>query len=109
MQNPKRNIAISSVFAMLLYFVPNMVQDVHRILGHPDYPIESHAPTGVQLLNQSERCPVCIFEFNVVDEAAIFVYVPLLQSEISLFAENCENQVQNKIFHYYNLRAPPMA
>jgi hypothetical protein len=94
---------------MLIYFVPNLVQDIHRVWGHHEVHHPLGALEGSQFQNQSAKCPVCVFEFNIVDEIAYFIFVPLLDSQTTLFAEKSENQFRNTTFHYYNLRAPPQA
>lgn len=109
MNNSKRQIALSSVLAMLLYLVPNLVQDIHRIWGHEEHQFKIHNLSGHQFVSQSEKCPVCIFEFNVTEDIQHFVFVPLLQSNAVLFIEKQQNQTQKKTFCYYNLRAPPQA
>jgi hypothetical protein len=109
MQNSKRRIALLSILAILLYLVPNMVQDVHRVLGHHEHHITSPKYSDTQIQNQAEKCPICVFEFNVIEKAESFAYFPFLKSESSIFRDKCESQIQNKAFHYYNLRAPPLA
>lgn len=107
MQNPKRQIAFLSVLALLLYLVPNMVQDIHRIWGHHEHPLELLPQTGKQFQKQSEVCQVCVFEFNVVDQLESSIYTHSLTTEPFLFASKQEDQVQKNTFHYYNLRGPP--
>lgn len=109
MQIPKRRIAFLPVVAVLLYFVPNLVQDIHRVLGHPDFLVKSTSQSGIQLYSQSDKCPVCVFEFNVVDQLENTVYIPSLNIESFLFTPKQEDQIQNTTFDYYNLRGPPEA
>ena len=109
MQNSKRNIALSAVLAMLLYFVPNLVQDFHRVWGHQEHHISYQDHSDTQFQDQAEKCKVCFFEFNIVDEIEAFVYMPSLQTAVSSFSDNSDNQIQNKAFQYYKLRAPPQA
>jgi len=105
----KRQIAFSSLLAMLLYLVPNLVQDAHRIWGHDKHQFEIHDLPGYQFVNQSEKCPVCIFEFNVTEDIQHIVFEPLLKSNAVLFIGKQYNQAQKKTFSYHNLRAPPQA
>jgi hypothetical protein len=107
MQNSKRQIALSSFLVMLLYLVPNMVQDIHRIGGHQIHFGESHQQPGIQLYSQQEECPVCVFEFNVVDQLKNTVYIPYLRTESFVFTSNREDQFQKITFQYHNLRGPP--
>ena len=109
MQNSKHLIVLSSLMALLLYLGPNMVQDVHRVFGHHDHPVSFQAHSTNQFQNHGEKCPICFFEFNVVDELTTFVYIPVIRVAVSLFAYEYDNQIQNITFHYYNLRAPPEA
>jgi hypothetical protein len=109
MKNSNRQLALSSVLVLLLYLVPNLVQDVHRVWGHHDHSVSFQSRSIVQFQNHSEKCPICFFEFNVVDEINAFVYIPVLPTTVSMFVDQFVNQVQNKTFHYYNLRAPPRA
>lgn len=108
MINPKRHIALSAVLAMLLYLVPNLVQDVHRVWGHHEHHTINF-DSNSQLEDQYADCPICIFEFNVVDEIDTFVYIPILLTQTIIFVENRADLIQNKTFYYYNLRAPPQA
>jgi hypothetical protein len=109
MHHSKRRIVLSALFALLIYFVPNMVQDIHRVWGHHEVHQQLNTKAGTQFQNQESQCPVCVFEFNIVDEIVNFIYVPQVFSQPTLFAAKSENQIQNKAFHYYNLRAPPQA
>lgn len=86
-----------------------MVQDVHRVLGHHSNPVSFQSHSTSQFQNNTEKCPICFFEFNVVDEIKTFVSIPVIRTAVLLLADECDNQIQNKIFHYYNLRAPPEA
>jgi len=109
MIKPKRHIALTSVLAMLLYLGPNMVQDIHRVWGHHEHHHTINSDKNPQLESQYADCPICVFEFNVVDEIDTFVYIPILSTQTIIFVENRADQIQNKAFHYYNLRAPPQA
>lgn len=109
MQNSKQQIVAASLLALILYLAPNLIQDIHRISGHRLHYDESPALPGLQLSNSVEKCPVCVFEFNLVEEIADFIYVPVLKVETLVLATFQENQVQNNAFHYYDLRAPPKA
>lgn len=109
MQKSKHYLVLSSVLALLLYLGPNMVQDLHRVFGHHDHYVPFQTNSNTQFQNQTEKCPICFFEFNIVDELSTFAYVPLVQTAVCLFADECDNQIQDKTFHYYDLRAPPVA
>ena len=109
MHNSKRQIALSSILAMLLYLVPNMVQDVHRVFGHHHNPAPTIALSGIQLHNHHVKCPVCVFEFNFVDQVENSVFKPDLRTLPFLFASKQTDQVHKITFSYYNLRGPPEA
>jgi len=109
MHNSKRQIAFSAVMAMLLYLLPNMAQDIHRVLGHHEIHTETISPKSLHFLTHFEKCAVCAFEFNIVDENPCLLYVPMIQTENLIYSVKPENQLQNNAFHYYNLRAPPQA
>jgi len=109
MQKSKHSIVLSSLMALLIYIGPNMVQDVHRVFGHHNHPVSFQANSTNQFQNHSEKCPICFFEFNVVDELNTFVYIPVIRVAVSLFAYEYDNQIQKITFQYYNLRAPPEA
>lgn len=109
MQNSKRQILFASVLALCLFLVPNLVQDFHRISGHQTRFVVKHAFSGLQVSSSVEKCPVCVFEFNIVEEITNFVYIPVLKVEAFVQATLHENQFQYEAFHYYNLRAPPVA
>lgn len=109
MQNSKRQLAFSAVLAMLLYLVPNLVQDIHRVWGHHQHQNNFSSNAGIQLHSHYDKCAVCVFEFNVVDELPDFVFDAVLHKVISLYVANQDHQIQNTVFNYYNLRAPPGA
>lgn len=109
MQNSIRKVALSSLLAMLLYLVPNLVQDTHRIWGHHGYNIDNIAHRGLQLHNSFEKCAVCVFEFNIIDEPTNFIFTSIPHATPFVSVCTIDNQILNKAFHYYNLRAPPQA
>jgi hypothetical protein len=106
-QISKRRIAFLPFFAMLLYLVPNLVQDLHRVWGHPDFQAANIAQSGMQFHHKADNCPVCVFEFNVVDRFENTVYIPSLKTESFLFSPKQQDQIPNNTFDYYNLRGPP--
>jgi hypothetical protein len=64
---PEHNIRIASLMALVLYFAPNLGQDVHRVFGHM---LDRHYhpyTTGNQISTHSTQCPVCVFEFTFVE------------------------------------------
>jgi len=99
----------------MFYLVPNLVQDIHRVFGHHnEHPeILSHEyichdlSAGIGFNNQSEECPICVFEFNVLEEPSKFVFTPVSISFPFILSAESNNQLQNHTFLYYNLRAPP--
>ena len=107
MHIPIRRIAFLPVVAVLLFLVPNLVQDLHRVLGHPYFHAEGIAQSGIQLQCKADICPACVFEFNVVDQSENTVYIPSLKTESFLFNPKQDDQIQNNTFEYYNLRGPP--
>ena len=107
MKHYKRKHIVSAFVAILLFLVPNFVQDYHRIWGHQDKFAESILTSGIQIHEHHEKCAVCKFEFNVIEDIAFCVFAPSLSSTHCLFADKGENQIQQSAFHYYNLRAPP--
>ena len=109
MKQSKRKIAVLAVFAILLFLAPNFVQDYHRIWGHQENFCESLTVSGIQIHEHHEKCAVCKFEVNIIEDIVFFVYAPSLSSEHYLFEGKKENQIQKTAFHYYNLRAPPKA
>ena len=110
MHNSARRIFISSSLVLILYFVPNLVQDLHRIFDHHDLKqyFGCAAPGRFVLHSTHEKCSVCAFEFNVVEKQENLFYTPVLPVMITLFTENTGNHIPDRSFHYYNLRAPPI-
>ncbi len=94
---------------MLLYLGPNLVQDLHRIFGHPIQFGENHNLSDIQLFSHADKCPVCVFEFNIVEESKTFEFIPFLKIETFILETVAENQIQNTYFYYYNLRGPPQS
>lgn len=107
MQNTKRRVALVSVLLLLLYLGPNLVQDVHRIVGHQIHFGEIHNQPGILLFSQREECAVCVFEFNIVDESKTFVFVPVFNAEKFRIETLTKSQIHTIYFSYYNLRGPP--
>ena len=108
MLKSKHFIVLSSLMALLIYLGPNMVLDVHRVFGHHHHHCASNSGTGFHRVH-SEKCSVCTFEFNVVDEPNNFRFNPLPQTISFLMPVAIHNQFQNSTFKYYQLRAPPLA
>ncbi len=109
MIHSKQQVAASAIIAILLFLAPNFVQDYHRIWGHRENPAESVVSSGFQFHNHHEKCAVCVFEFNIVEDIPFYHFRPDLHSKHFFFTEKIQNQVQESAFHYYNLRAPPKA
>jgi hypothetical protein len=107
MKHYKRKHIVSAFVAILLFLVPNFVQDYHRIWGHQENFCVSLTVSGIQIHEHHEKCVVCKFEFNIIEDIAFCVFAPSLSSTHCLFADKRENQIQQSAFHYYNLRAPP--
>jgi hypothetical protein len=104
-----RNSAIAAIFAALLYILPNLVQDLHRILSHHEISFSLRDYTRQSVNHQDEKCPVCIFEFNSADEIKIEFYPAVLSSSNFTYCENDGNQFALKVFNYSQLRAPPVS
>jgi hypothetical protein len=109
MPNSKRQKVLSFLLVVLLYLVPNLVQDIHRVFGQHENFVEHNSKYGNQIHLHHEKCLICVFEFNVVDQDLIPVFASIQQNVSLLLTSGKENQLQNKAFHYYNLRAPPQA
>ena len=103
----KRRIAFSSVLALLIYLLPNLVQDIHRVSGNHEIYKDYSAIPGEQLHLVSDKCAVCVFEFNVVSGIENFVYVSLQQTQRFLLNTKQEHQVSEAVFYYYQLMEPP--
>ncbi|MFZ4549486.1 MAG: hypothetical protein ACOYN4_18710 [Bacteroidales bacterium] len=109
MKNSKPQVAASAIIALLLFLAPSFVQDYHRLWGHQEKSVEILSDSEFQIHNQHEKCAVCVFDFNIVEDIAFYHFTPDLHSTHFFFIENNQNQVQESAFHYYNLRAPPKA
>jgi hypothetical protein len=86
-----------------------MVQDYHRVWGHHGHEAVKSLNHERQLGNLKEECPVCVFEFNFVEEVGSFHFTPETRINLFVYAEKSENQFAYKSIRYYNLRAPPQA
>jgi hypothetical protein len=107
MRISNRRTSFLPLFALFLYLVPNLVQDLHRVWGHPEFQVGDIAQNGIQIHCLTDKCPVCVFEFNVVDQLEYFNYTAYLKTEYFLFTSKQGDQIQKITFHYYNLRGPP--
>ena len=108
MQKTKRVAALSSLMALLIYLGPNLVQDIHRVFGHHHHHSASHAATGINHTH-GERCDVCTFEFNIVDEPQSSGMDSFSFSVSFSMPVQIHQQFENNCFKYYQLRAPPLA
>lgn len=109
MPNTKRQLALASLLAVLLYLIPNLVQDIHRVFGHHGHHSEKSTRPGKQIHESSEKCTICTFEFTVFDEIEHPLFAHVHQTVSLLLGADLENQVHNEAFYYCNLRAPPQA
>ena len=109
MKHLKRHAAASAILALLLFLAPNFVQDYHRIWGHHENHTERISNSGLQIHEHHEKCAVCVFEFNTVDDIPFYVFSPNLPAEQCFYAEKSKSQALKSAFYYYNLRAPPKA
>ena len=97
---------IFALLVLLVYFVPNVFQDFHRVFGHK-HSVFHEIPTDLGINHQEEKCLICVFEFNIPD-APLKDYSSLkaYQPESSFFIQ-FDNQLTEFNFLYFNLRAPP--
>ena len=99
-------VVMSSLLALFVYIVPNLIQDFHRVFGHHEHYSDSRVESGIHS-SHSENCQVCKFEFNILDELESFFILTALPAFSVQFIERHDNQLYPLVFHYYNLRAPP--
>jgi len=104
-----RNTSIPAIIAVLLYVLPSLVQDVHRILGHQEIPVSVRATAEKNIHKLIENCPVCVFEFYSVDEVNTTVFTAVSISGKSIFKIHSGDQLSTKVFDYSQLRAPPVS
>lgn len=101
-----RQIRSFALFALLLCFLPNALQDFHRVFGHKH--TEFHEiPADLSISNQEEKCLICVFEFNIPDAPSKkCISLKAYQPE-SFFFVQFDSQLTEFNFLYFNLRAPP--
>jgi len=104
-----RSKSLPVIAAVLLYLLPNLVQDVHRVFGHHNVSHYTQATTAKSIHHPAEKCPVCVFEFYSVDEAPASIFTVLLVTCNTVFTYNINHQLTSKVFDYSQLRAPPVS
>lgn len=104
-----RSKAIPAILAVLLYVLPSLVQEVHRLIGHHDnaHSVFFGKESGFQ--QQTDKCPICVFEFYTLDEIPLEYYSAVFSSSTIKFSINSNHQIALKIFDYFQLRAPPVS
>ena len=103
-----RSKSLPVIAAVLLYLLPNLVQDVHRVFGHHNISHFTQATTAKSIHQTTEKCPVCVFEFYSVQEAPAPIFNVLLATCNPIFRVNDSHQLTSKVFDYSQLRAPPV-
>jgi len=99
---------IAAIIALLLYVIPGLVQDVHRlehIQGNAS-PIES---SGEQISLSSEKCPICKYEFCPVSEQQNNSLLPVIFAGEPIFISSIHNQLAAPVFNHFRLRGPPIS
>jgi len=104
-----RNKSIPAIAAVLLYVLPNLLQDLHRFTGHHEHSYSIHAFAGQQIHHLVDKCPVCIYEFYSADETKYNFYAVVLPAGNFVFCENTSHQLPFKVFDFSRLRAPPVS
>jgi len=109
MSNSPSRIVISSVLILMLYFLPNLMQDAHRMFGHQNriQYLSCSVSDGLTVFGTSEKCNVCMFEFNFTEKPDNRIYTPFLLIQPAVFVETIGNYPPARSFPDYNLRAPP--
>jgi hypothetical protein len=105
MRKQKRYIAAASFLALMLYFGPNLLQDIHRVYGHD----HQHFPRtiGTQIYTYSTQCPVCVFEFTSVDDIAQYKENTVVRDCFSLIETEIEFRDLRANNFNFRSRAPP--
>ena len=104
-----RNKSIPVIFAVLLYLLPNLFQDGHRIFAHHKNTFSLQVSGDKNIHTYIEKCPVCVFEFYSVDEVKTNIFAAILATSNSIFNLNVSHQLSLKVFDYSQLRAPPVS
>jgi len=106
---PVRSKAIPAIIAVLLYILPNLVQDAHRLIGHHDVVHSIASGKGLNIQQQADECPICVFGFYTIDEIPFEYCSAVLSSATIKYSVNSNHQIALKIFDYSQLRAPPVS
>lgn len=107
MQKQDRHIIAASFLALMLYFVPNLVQDIHRVFGHIGEQNPSHAYSGTYIHNFYERCPICVFEFSMAEDINIGIIKLKTGSNRQDHSTKAEHQIFDSFRNTIRSRAPP--
>lgn len=107
MQKQDRHITAASFLALMLYFVPNLVQDIHRVFGHSGEHNPSHAYSGTNIHNFYERCPICVFEFSMAEDIDIGIIKLKTYSTRPDRSTKAEHQIFDLYRNNIRSRAPP--
>ena len=108
MQKQERHIAVASFLALMLYFGPSMVQDIHRVFSHAPGHHYSPFATATQIYKYSNQCPVCVFEFTSVDDIKQNRENPFIQDWFCVIATEIIFQILGTTHFSFQSRAPPV-
>jgi len=102
-----RRTTLSASLAAILYILPNLLQDIHRISGHSDNTGTNEFSAEKHFQVPTIKCPVCVFEFYTSDgvKSNYAEVIPVLS--IFIFKNDFKHQLSSHDFDYIDLRAPP--
>ncbi len=104
-----RKKSLPVIAALLLYVLPNIVQDVHRLFGHYHISYSTQSITDTGIHHCVENCPVCHFEFYTTDETPATARTVVSATCNTFLSAEASHQLTAKVFDYSQLRAPPVA
>ena len=104
-----RKKTLPVIAALLLYVLPNIVQDVHRLFGHSHISYSKQLTLVTSIHSSVENCLVCHFEFYTADETPATVRTVILATCNTFLSADVNHQFSSKVFDYSQLRAPPVS
>ena len=91
----------------MLYFVPNVVQDIHRVFGHIGEHTILIVYSGASIHRLYEICPLCVFEFSMAEDIDSGIEKLTIDSSRPDCSTKAEHQVCDSYSSYIRSRAPP--
>lgn len=108
MHSLRRHTLSTSLLALMLYFGPNLVQDIHRVYGHSHEHHSLACSQGFLLGIDTNPCAICVFTFIVTDSIIQNTDVIAIKSWYITLSEGDTFPLKKTFDSHIQARAPPL-